>query len=231
MNIILFDLDGTLLRSQNGHVAFNQAILKTFGVPGDIRTVRPDGKTDPEILQEIFDVAQQKVEWGREQWQIFSEHLEDCYQDAIAKGYTRVLALPGVSELVTELSRREGVAQGVVTGNLEVTGRLKLEAAGLGHHIGPGAFGSDSARRADLPRIAMERWQAHLKRPVLPEHCVIVGDTPKDLEAARVNNMKCLLVGTGRYPVEELELMDPDHFLADFTDTGHAIEVLLRLFE
>jgi phosphoglycolate phosphatase len=129
------------------------------------------------------------------------------------------------------MSRRKEVAQGVVTGNLEVTGRLKLEAAGLGHYIGPGAFGSDSARRADLPGIAMERWQAHLKRPVYPDDCVIVGDTPRDLDAARENGMKCLLVGTGRYPVEELELLDPDDFLADFTDTEHAIEGLLGLFE
>lgn len=229
MKIILFDLDGTLLRSENGHVAFNEAIFKTFGFPGDIRTVRPDGKTDPEILQDIFDVAEQQIEWGQEHWQRFSDHLEDCYQDAIAKGQTRVLALPGATELVAELSRRDNIAQGVVTGNLEVTGRLKLEAAGLGHHIGPGAFGSDSARRGDLPRIAMERWQLHLERPVLPEHCVIVGDTPRDLEAARANNMKCLLVGTGRYPVEELELMDPDGFLADLTDTRHAINVLLEM--
>jgi phosphoglycolate phosphatase len=231
MKIILFDLDGTLLRSQNGHVAFNEAILRTFGFPGDIRTVRPDGKTDPEILQNIFDAAHQRIEWGREHWASFSDHLEECYHQAIVNGHTRVLALPGVAELVFGLSQRENIAQGVVTGNMQVTGRLKLEAAGLGDYIGPGAFGSDSARRADLPRIAMERWQAHLKRPVYTDDCVIVGDTPRDLEAARENGMKCLLVGTGRYPMEELELLDPDHFLADFTDTERAIEVLLRLFE
>ena len=229
--IILFDLDGTLLRSQNGHVAFNDAILKTFGFAGDIRTERPDGKTDPEILQDIFDVAEQEIEWGQEHLQNFTEYLEQCYQHAITNGHTRVLALPGVADLVSELSRRDDVGQGVVTGNLEVTGRLKLEAAGLGSQIGPGAFGSDSSKRADLPRIAMARWQAHLERPVLPGHCVIVGDTPRDLEAARANDMKCLLVGTGRYPVEELELMDPDHFLPDFKNTEHAIDALLELFD
>ena len=59
---------------------------------------------------------------------------------------------------------------------------------------------------------------------------MIVGDTPRDLEAARQNNMKCLLVGTGRHP-EELERLDPDHFLPDFTDTGRTIEALVRLLE
>ena len=229
--IVFFDLDGTLLRSHNGHVAFNQAILRTFGFPGDIRTVRPDGKTDPQILQEIFDLAGRDLGWGPADWGTFSGHLEACYERAISEGPTRVLALAGVPELVRELSGLPQVCLGVVTGNMEVTARLKLRAAGVGEHIGPGAFGSDSAERNDLPGIAMERWRRHLDLPVEPRHCVIVGDTPRDLEAARENGMKCLLVGTGRHPVEELATIAPDHLLSDFSDTRAAVDSLLRLFD
>ena len=229
--IIFFDLDGTMLRSQDGHVAFNQAILKTFGFPGDIRTIRPDGKTDPMILQEIFDVAGQEVEWGPADWATFSAHLKESYTRAISEGPTRVRALPGVPELVRELRRLPDVCLGVVTGNMEVTARLKLQAAGVGEYIGPGAFGSDSAVRNDLPRIAMERWSAHLNLPVEPRQCVIVGDTPRDLEAARSNGMKCLLVATGRYnPLEELRKIEPDELLPDFSDTRAAVEALVGLF-
>lgn len=229
--IVFFDLDGTLLRSRDGHVAFNQAILRTFGFPGDIRSIRPDGKTDPQILQEIFDVAGRTVEWGPADWQTFSEHLEECYKQAISEGPTRVLALPGVPELVRELSGVPDLCLGVVTGNMEVTARLKLQAAGVGEHIGPGAFGSDSAVRNDLPGIAMERWRSHLNVNVEPEHCVIVGDTPRDLEAARTNGMKCLLVATGRnHPMEELRKLDAESLLPDFSDTWAAVDALLRLF-
>lgn len=229
--IVFFDLDGTLLRSQEGHVAFNEAILKTFGVPGDIRTIRPDGKTDPIILQEIFDTGGHDAEWKPEDGVTFSAHLKECYTRAITEGPTRVRALPGVPELVRELSRLPDLCLGVVTGNMEITGRLKLQAAGVGEHIGPGAFGSDSANRNDLPRIAMERWSAHLNLPVEPRHCVIVGDTPRDLEAARSNGMKCLLVATGRYnPLEELRKIEPDELLADFSDTRATVEALMGLF-
>ena len=229
--IVFFDIDGTLLRSQDGHVAFNDAILKTFGIPGDIRTVRPDGKTDPIILQEIFDVAGHDVEWSPADWATFSRNLKECYTRAISEGPTRVRALAGVPELVRELSRLPDLSLGVVTGNMEVTARLKLQAAGVGEHIGPGAFGSDSANRNDLPRIAMERWRRHLELPVEPRHCVIVGDTPRDLEAARTNGMKCLLVATGRYnPLEELQKLDADRLLPDFADTRAAVDALLDLF-
>ena len=230
--IVFFDLDGTMLRSQNGHIAFNRAILRTFGFPGDIRTIRPDGKTDPQILREIFDVAGQEMECGPADWRTFSGHLEECYKQAISEGPTRVRALPGVPELVRELTGVPDLCLGVVTGNMEVTARLKLQAAGVGEHIGPGAFGSDSARRNDLPKIAVERWRRHLNLPVEPRHCVIVGDTPRDLEAARTNGMRCLLVATGRYhPMEELERIEPDHLLPDFSDTRTAVDSLLRLFD
>jgi len=66
-------------------------------------------------------------------------------------------------------------------------------------------------------------------RPISAERCVIVGDTPKDLEAARANGMKCVLVGTGRYPVEDLRYYSPDACVADLTDTAEITDLLLRV--
>jgi phosphoglycolate phosphatase-like HAD superfamily hydrolase len=60
--LILFDIDGTLTRTQNGYLPFNQAVFTTFGIPGDIRTVVPDGNTDPRIMQDIFMAANVAIE-------------------------------------------------------------------------------------------------------------------------------------------------------------------------
>ena len=129
--LVLFDLDGTLIRSHNGFIPFNQAIEKTFGIPGDIRTVIPDGNTDPVILEDIFSAAQVKVDITTEHWGAFAENLHQSYAQTIQQGITKLMALPGVLKLVQELDQREGVHQGIVTGNLEVTTRLKLETVGL----------------------------------------------------------------------------------------------------
>ena len=227
--LVLFDIDGTLTRSHNGYIPFNEAIMKTFGLPGDIRAIVPDGNTDPLILEEVFAVAQMEAKITEESWQNFAENLKQSYSGAIQRGLTRIMPLPGVVELVEELSRVQGLCQGIVTGNLEVIARLKLESAGLGPYFNLGAYGSDSRSRADLPRIAKERWEEKIGRSVPSDHCVIVGDTPKDLEAARKNQMKCLLVGTGRYPFEELAFFEPDAYLSDFTDTKMTVEALLKL--
>jgi phosphoglycolate phosphatase-like HAD superfamily hydrolase len=113
-----------------------------------------------------------------------------------------------------------------VTGNFEVTAAIKLETAGLASYLGRGAYASDSSNRADLPAIAKRRWEELSGRELRPEDCVVIGDTPRDLEAARHNRMKCVLVGTGRYPVEDLLYWQPDGCLADLTDTESVIAVL-----
>ncbi len=227
--LILFDIDGTLTRTQNGYIPFNRAILDTFGVAGDIRSVFPDGKTDPRILEEIFVKAEAEISVSDEQLGRFSMSLAKAYTGALQDGTTTVGALGGAPELLERLSAQGEFAQGVVTGNFEATARIKLQAAGLAYRLNFGAYASDSSHRPDLPAIAKQRWEMSAGRPISAEHCVIVGDTPKDLEAARANGMKCVLVGTGRYPVEDLRYYSPDACVADLTDTVEITDLLLRV--
>jgi phosphoglycolate phosphatase len=227
--LVLFDIDGTLVRTRNGYVPFNQAMQKTFGVAADIRSVIPDGNTDPLIVEEIFAKARVEIKIAAEHWRQFAIDLHLSYRNAIRDGGAAVAALPGALELLQALSSSDSFGQGVVTGNFKVTAQVKLEAAGLDSYLRFGAYGCDSSRRADLPAIAKERWERMAGISIPPQQCIIVGDTPKDLHAARENDMKCVLVGTGRYPVEELTFCEPDACLADLRDTAGIVETLSRL--
>jgi phosphoglycolate phosphatase len=227
--LVLFDIDGTLTRAHNGYVPFNAAILQTFGIAGDIRSVVPDGNTDPRIVEEIFAKANVDLGIAVERWRQFAINLELSYANALRDGTMTIRALPGVIELLQSLSGNEAFDQGVVTGNFKVTARVKLEAAGLGSYLRLGSYGCDSPHRPDLPEIARERWEQSTGKPIRADQCVIVGDTPKDLEAARINKMKCILVGTGRYPMEELIYSEPDACLSDLSDTAAVVKLLLDL--
>jgi phosphoglycolate phosphatase len=224
--LILFDIDGTLTRTQNGYIPFNEAIQKTFGICGDIRTVVPDGNTDPMIVKDIFAKANVAIEILEVEWRRFSVHLHDCYKSAVNQGITTVRALPGVMELLQALTNDKKFHSSVVTGNFEVTATVKLEAAGLTPYLCRGGYASDSPRRSDLPQIAKARWEEASRRTIFPGQCIVIGDTPKDLDAARHNQMKCVLVGTGRYPLEELCYWKPDGCLADLTDTESILAML-----
>ncbi|HWH76176.1 MAG TPA: HAD family hydrolase [Candidatus Binatus sp.] len=227
--LILFDLDGTLIRSQNGYLPFNEAIYRTFGIEGDIRTVVPDGNTDPLIVKDIFTKLAVEIEIDESAWRRFAGNLRDCYQHHLQAAAMSIRAMPGAAELLRRLSIDEKFSASVVTGNFEWTAAVKLEAAGLALYLGRGAYASDSEYRPDLPAIAKKRFEQLAGRTIDPAQCVIVGDTPKDLEAARHNQMKCLLVGTGRYPVEELSYWQPDACLADLSDTETVLATLAQL--
>lgn len=227
--LILFDIDGTLTRTQNGHLPFNEAILQTFGIAGDIRSVVPDGNTDPMIVEDIFAKANVTIAFEPSIWQKFTINLRERYHSYVRQGATTIQSLPGAAELLRTLSNDDNFLASVVTGNLEVTAAIKLEAAGLAPYLRRGAYASDSRYRADLPAIAKARCEAVTGRRLGTEQCIIVGDTPKDLEAARHNQMKCVLVGTGRYPVEELQYSNADAYLADLTDTASVIRMLMQI--
>lgn len=227
--LILFDIDGTLTRTENGYLPFNEAIFQTFGIAGDIRTVVPDGNTDPLIVKDIFTKASIQIDIGADRWQEFTINLGASYRQHVARGETTVRALPGTAELLQSLSVNEAFSASVVTGNFEATAEVKLQAAGLAPYLIRGAYASDSEHRPDLPAIAKRRWQQLARRVIEPERCVIIGDTPNDLAAARHNRMKCLLVGTGRYPVEELLYWQPDGCLADLSDKNAVLTTLANL--
>ena len=227
--LLLFDIDGTLTRSHQGYVPFNQAILKTFGVSGDIRSVIPDGNTDPLIVTEIFSKGNILIEDIDDKWEQFSANLRQCYSDAIINGNTTVRALPGAADLLQTLAANDRFGCSVVTGNFEPMAQVKLEAAGLYSYLCRGAYGSDSPRRADLPAIAKHRCEAAFGTSVALNDCIVIGDTPKDLAAARHNDMKCILVGTGSFPAEELLNCEADTCLPDLTDTAAVLQVLLNI--
>jgi phosphoglycolate phosphatase-like HAD superfamily hydrolase len=227
--LIFFDIDGTLTRTEQGYLPFNEAICQTFGVAADIRTVVPDGNTDPLIVKEIFATANVTIEIGDQEWQLFTENLRTSYQQHVERGLTKVRALPGALALLRALAGHGAFAASIVTGNFEVTAQVKLQAASLHWYLSRGAYASDSAHRPDLPAIAKQRWEERHGRAITSSQCIIVGDTPNDLAAARQNNMKCLLVGTGRYPVEELEYWRPDACLADLSATEEVLTTLASL--
>ena len=100
--LILFDIDGTLTRTQNGFLPFNEAIFETFGIGGDIRTVVPDGNTDPLIVQDIFNKANVTFEFPGAAWRQFTINLRERYHHHVEQGTTTIQPLPGAPRLASK---------------------------------------------------------------------------------------------------------------------------------
>jgi phosphoglycolate phosphatase-like HAD superfamily hydrolase len=119
----------------------------------------------------------------------------------------------------------------LLTGNIAPMAQLKMELMGLDQFFTlPGAFGDESHIRRDLPARAADRIRKHLQLEIPPEHFIVIGDTPNDIDCGRHFGARTVAVGTGRfYSNEEILACEPDAVLADLSNTDLVIETLDKL--
>ena len=135
----------------------------------------------------------------------------------------------GVRELLQALEDLEGIYLGLLTGNAETGARLKLKPFGLNRFFPVGAFGNDGEDRNLLLPIAVQRLRESGSVSVSYEHCVVVGDTPKDVECAFIHGASSIAVATGPYPLNELQDTEAGLVVADLSNTKQIVEWIISL--
>ncbi len=224
--LILWDIDGTLLRS--GPVAmhaFNRALREIYELQNDPARIDYGGKTDHQIAYEVLALHDIMEDGVSERLDLFNqryfEHFEAAYQDLCAT----VQVLPGVREVIAALEAA-GTVQSLLTGNLRTTAELKLRAANLDQSVDMniGAYGSDHRHRNELVPIARrkmaERWGE-------AERVVVIGDTPRDIACGKVGNARTIAVATGHWTFDALVEHTPDVALHDLSDLDQAVAAIL----
>ena len=223
--LILWDIDGTLIRS--GEIAaavFEWSLEHVIGHPPAER-IKMSGKTDPQIVQEYLDAMGVSNPAALSAILAHAEaELAKAESQLSLQGYV----CPGVAEVMAALAARQGVTQTVLTGNIAPNAVVKLRAFGLERFVDfeIGAYGSDHAERTKLVPIALERAERIRSLGIRPEQVWVIGDTPHDLACARAGGVRCLLVATGTYPIEELRLLHPDVALSDLSDLDEVLASL-----
>lgn len=215
--VVLFDIDGTLLRSDGaGRAATRAALLEIFGTADGVDTLHFGGKTDWFIVSEL--VA------GRAYAADDIARLMPAYSAALARHLARALEhhriwpLPGALAAVNALRARPATLLGLVTGNVRDTVGLKLRAAGYEPAwFAVGAYGSESPDRSEVAALALQRAARHVQRSLHPSQAVIVGDTPADIACARAVGARAVAVATGFASRDELAAADPDYLLDDLS--------------
>ena len=210
--LLLFDIDGTLLqRAADAHRdAIHEALRTVHGVTDPVirHTHQVAGRTDMEITRALLVAA------GVPAHRI--DERADDLRIAACEAYARLCpddlsahVTPGIGALLDALAARGRDRLALVTGNYEAIARIKLRAAGIGHHFAArqGGFGSDHEDRSELPRIARRR-AGDADAPWPRERTVVIGDTPRDIACARADGVRVVALATGPYPPEELTAAD-----------------------
>ncbi len=202
MQAILFDIDGTLIRSGGASDrAWQRAFEELQGVDVEIAEVTGKGVPDPAVGRQAFEAAMGREATDGEMAALLARRLEYLPEEVERSDGYRVM--PGVEELLEILLDR-GSLLGLTTGNVEGAAQIKLARANLNRFFSFGGYGSDSPDRTELTRTALERAALLAGQPVDLSTAFSVGDTPRDVEAGHGAGIRVIGVATGEYSVPAL---------------------------
>lgn len=232
LRVLLWDIDGTLVRSERAEAFKDYTIPvleKVFGTAGRLREMKVSGMTDLQIVVEALRDEGFTPAQIRERVQDLRERYMHEFERYAAKNGSLFYLLPGAREALEATAAHPRYESALLTGNIEPAAHLKMQLVGLsGFFKLPGAFGDDSHDRRDLPALAQERINRHLGISLNASQFIVIGDTPNDIACARHFGARAVAVGTGRmYGLDALRPFKPDALLPDLSDT----ELLLRTLE
>lgn len=221
--LYLFDIDGTLITTGGaGGKAMRAAFRALWEREREgFSNIEFSGRSDYAIFRSAL---------------IQSGNMSDDFADDLRRfrrAYYRRLPgslvanqgviLPGVIDLLNQLSTVENVTLAVGTGNFKAGARAKLRHYGLDHYFRTGGFGDNTEDRAEL--IAQGIRSANR---LVGRHDVVyvIGDTVHDVTSAQANGAVAVAVSTGTVSPETLAAVNPDMLLSDLVG---AYEKLTRI--
>lgn len=225
--LILFDIDGTLLLSgRAGLRAMTRAFHQTFGVTDAFEGHHFGGRTDSYLVSTALENA--GLPDTPEHHQRFRESYIPILAEEIQHPGTGHKGLmPGARELLEALQELDPLHLALLTGNYRESAEIKLQHFELWEFFEWGAFSDDSADRNALVPIARSRAETYDIPGEAIERVIVIGDTPYDIECAKVAGARSIAVATGGFAVDELRAAGADDVLADLADTQKVLALLI----
>jgi phosphoglycolate phosphatase-like HAD superfamily hydrolase len=221
---VWFDIDGTLLHTRAGLGAFRRALHKVYGWDDTLESVVFAGNTDLQVLMDLSLQHAGETDHALPDRHTFFMHMAAFLDEALRSHPPQVI--PGAPALVRALAARSDVLLGLLTGNARDCAMIKLKHVNLHEAFHDGGFGDQDADRNVLATLAQERLQNGLPAGMCLQSGWVVGDTPRDVRAAKTIGARCLGVASGAASVDQLLEVGADAVVEDLADTERLVDLL-----
>jgi phosphoglycolate phosphatase len=199
-----------------------------------VRLPQMAGMADSEVFFDALALnAAELAKAGHDQ------HLLADYNEALASAFAargdlltqKGRLLPGARQALTAVGRLPGVVQTVLTGTIKPNAILKLRAFGLDGLVDVeiGGYGSEPYPKGALLRVARARAAESRGVSFGEGVTVYIGDSPRDVEAAKIGGAWSVAVASGRATVAELTASGADAVLEDLTDAAAVTRLVENL--
>lgn len=184
---VLFDIDGTLIDSNDAHTrAWVQTLQRHGHAVSDTEIRRLIGKGSDKVFAEVLGIASDSA--------LAKQITKDRTQLLMSSFIPNLASTPGARLLVQRM-RSEGLRLVIASSSGEELPAL-LAQAGLQDLLDT-AVSPDEVEESkpdgDIIEVALR------KAGVQPAEAVMIGDTPYDIAAAKAAGVKCIAVRCGGY--------------------------------
>jgi phosphoglycolate phosphatase len=223
-HVLFWDIDGTLLTTKRAGVfALEEAAREVCGATPDFSEMETAGLTDHEIAVVVVRECggEESPETAASLLRAYERHLPERL------GWRKGGPLPGVVEILEELSPRQDVTSLLLTGNTPAGAKAKLEHYGLADYFAGGAFCIDGDDRPGIARRALDVAAELAGASVDPDSTFVIGDTPHDVRCGQGIGARTVAVASGSYGLQELERCDPWLALEALPEPARFVELLM----
>jgi phosphoglycolate phosphatase-like HAD superfamily hydrolase len=213
VGLVLFDIDGTLIRTGGAGVkAFARVFDRVFNARDGFEKLKFSGRTDYSLVREFFLVHQIPV--TRENFEQFFDYYAFWLDQELHSNHCEIC--PGVLEFMEGLKRlRPAPIMGLLTGNIRLGAEMKLRHLQIWDHFHIGGFGDDHEDRNEIAAIARDRGSRLLGRRLDGKEIVVIGDTPLDIKCGRSISARVIAVATGGATMADLRPYQADWTVPD----------------
>jgi phosphoglycolate phosphatase-like HAD superfamily hydrolase len=208
--VLLFDVDGTLVTTCGaGRRAIERAFELRHGTK-EIVNFSFGGMTDKAIVRDALTALGKIFATDADLERAIDDMLHfylEVLVDEVAR--TPIRIHEGMVRAMDLADARPDVALGLGTGNIRKGAEIKLGCVGIFHRFSFGGFGDDSIDRPTLLMAGARRGAAKLGLPIEDCRIVVIGDTPRDVSAAKAIGAESIAVATGMHDIAELKQCEP----------------------
>jgi phosphoglycolate phosphatase-like HAD superfamily hydrolase len=229
--LVLWDVDHTLITAWDFHKKlYRDAFTAMTGNP-PLRVVDMSGRPDRASTADMLEVN--GLEATDDHMERFSTYLiqaMDQNRDHLRQAGRQAR---GAAQVLRVLAARPRIVQSVVTGNVRYLAEAKLSTLELGDYLdfSIGGYGWDASERWQLVKVAKDRAKAKYAVEFSEANTVVLGDTPKDVDAALRGGAAIIAVATGLTDAAGLAAAGAHRVLPNLEDVDLVVQAIEELTE